>query len=559
MMAAANLNLKGRTTTEGLECELTCPICMEIFNQPLKLPCEHDLCRRCAENLLHSQAVIRGRRPRAFRCPECREKVEVDGRGIDSLRRNVRLQNIIDRFVAARKDNTHGYRMGKTVDVAVGGDGCVNSELLLDSSTETSNRDGQQMKSLQQEKETLITEIDELCIANNEMEDFIEEMDNLRSLIRDNARKCTQLVNSEIESLISTIKQRQNVLIEKITKQEREKLVLVNNQIKMGKRLLDEGLNTALHIEDIVENYDNDSLIQNLQTLKNRIVQVKRDVNSCLQEHMVEPELGFVVDFKLQKKVLEMLDIISSKPNIKLQIGELTSSVFAPAYIQVPQIPFVPLITVRNTTIPMATASFCPPGGVKSNSLPEFSSLVAAMTPTSADSSTISIPQVDANQLTSTESTSKSTTQLICRTPHLQMTGKPWTDNLLSPVKNPRTRPIFSLGDLTHNAAPLSVTMPTAQENSCRSEIPSRNEDLPSRGAIQSVKGTQNRGRRAKEMTNLIYDSKACNTDSACAMPLLVGAFSGPPTSVNNARHRVRPRTSPVHRNVDDRRQETFI
>ncbi|XP_070578944.1 uncharacterized protein [Ptychodera flava] len=481
MMAAANLNLKGRTTTEGLECELTCPICMEIFNQPLKLPCEHDLCRRCAENLLHSQAVIRGRRPRAFRCPECREKVEVDGRGIDSLRRNVRLQNIIDRFVAARKDNTHGYRMGKTVDVAVGGDGCVNSELLLDSSTETSNRDGQQMKSLQQEKETLITEIDELCIANNEMEDFIEEMDNLRSLIR------------------------------------------------------------------------------NLQTLKNRIVQVKRDVNSCLQEHMVEPELGFVVDFKLQKKVLEMLDIISSKPNIKLQIGELTSSVFAPAYIQVPQIPFVPLITVRNTTIPMATASFCPPGGVKSNSLPEFSSLVAAMTPTSADSSTISIPQVDANQLTSTESTSKSTTQLICRTPHLQMTGKPWTDNLLSPVKNPRTRPIFSLGDLTHNAAPLSVTMPTAQENSCRSEIPSRNEDLPSRGAIQSVKGTQNRGRRAKEMTNLIYDSKACNTDSACAMPLLVGAFSGPPTSVNNARHRVRPRTSPVHRNVDDRRQETFI
>lgn len=40
-----------------LEKQLTCPICMEIFNKPVViLPCEHNLCRKCA-NVLYQVSV----------------------------------------------------------------------------------------------------------------------------------------------------------------------------------------------------------------------------------------------------------------------------------------------------------------------------------------------------------------------------------------------------------------------------------------------------------------------------------------------------------------------
>ncbi|XP_078667336.1 uncharacterized protein LOC144909152 [Branchiostoma floridae x Branchiostoma belcheri] len=39
---------------EALESELTCPVCLELYNTPLLLPCLHNLCQRCAEEILLS-------------------------------------------------------------------------------------------------------------------------------------------------------------------------------------------------------------------------------------------------------------------------------------------------------------------------------------------------------------------------------------------------------------------------------------------------------------------------------------------------------------------------
>lgn len=34
-----------------LEKQLTCPICLQLFNKPVILPCQHNLCRKCANEL----------------------------------------------------------------------------------------------------------------------------------------------------------------------------------------------------------------------------------------------------------------------------------------------------------------------------------------------------------------------------------------------------------------------------------------------------------------------------------------------------------------------------
>ncbi|XP_056665397.1 probable E3 ubiquitin-protein ligase MID2 isoform X3 [Monodelphis domestica] len=88
---------------ETLESELTCPICLELFEDPLLLPCAHSLCFSCAHRILVSSCSSgESVEPiAAFQCPTCRYVISLTHRGLDGLKRNVTLQNIIDRFQKA--------------------------------------------------------------------------------------------------------------------------------------------------------------------------------------------------------------------------------------------------------------------------------------------------------------------------------------------------------------------------------------------------------------------------------------------------------------------------
>uniref|UniRef100_A0A8C5ID67 E3 ubiquitin-protein ligase Midline-1 n=1 Tax=Gouania willdenowi TaxID=441366 RepID=A0A8C5ID67_GOUWI len=88
---------------ETLESELTCPICLELFEDPLLLPCAHSLCFNCAHRILISHCTPNEavQSITAFQCPTCRFIVTLNKRGLEGLKRNVTLQNIIDRYQKA--------------------------------------------------------------------------------------------------------------------------------------------------------------------------------------------------------------------------------------------------------------------------------------------------------------------------------------------------------------------------------------------------------------------------------------------------------------------------
>uniref|UniRef100_A0A667XBJ3 Midline 2 n=1 Tax=Myripristis murdjan TaxID=586833 RepID=A0A667XBJ3_9TELE len=100
---------------ETLESELTCPICLELFEDPLLLPCAHSLCFNCAHRILVSHCSTS--KPlesiSAFQCPTCRYVITLNHRGLEGLKRNVTLQNIIDRTIGG------GSGSGTTVVAAM--------------------------------------------------------------------------------------------------------------------------------------------------------------------------------------------------------------------------------------------------------------------------------------------------------------------------------------------------------------------------------------------------------------------------------------------------------
>lgn len=69
---------------------LTCFICFEIYKDPKTLPCLHSFCKDCIINL--SQGTD-GKY--SYPCPICRESFQVPKDGVDYLKTNFCLKNLI--------------------------------------------------------------------------------------------------------------------------------------------------------------------------------------------------------------------------------------------------------------------------------------------------------------------------------------------------------------------------------------------------------------------------------------------------------------------------------
>ena len=46
-------------TMENLEKQLICPVCLEMFSKPVViLPCQHNLCRKCASDIFQVRLAL---------------------------------------------------------------------------------------------------------------------------------------------------------------------------------------------------------------------------------------------------------------------------------------------------------------------------------------------------------------------------------------------------------------------------------------------------------------------------------------------------------------------
>ncbi|XP_073516376.1 E3 ubiquitin/ISG15 ligase TRIM25-like [Phyllobates terribilis] len=75
-----------------LAAELTCPICLDIFKDPVTLRCGHNFCWKCIDCALDS---------RFYMCPQCRKRFK----GQPVLTKNANLRNIAEQFHSAQPDD----------------------------------------------------------------------------------------------------------------------------------------------------------------------------------------------------------------------------------------------------------------------------------------------------------------------------------------------------------------------------------------------------------------------------------------------------------------------
>ena len=96
----------------SLDDELTCSICLEMYRDPVSLPCLHSFCLECIKRIRpQTNPSLRG--SVFIVCPQCRIKVTLQWKGgVDNLPRNFDLANIVSKL-RQQKEKSQERKVGK--------------------------------------------------------------------------------------------------------------------------------------------------------------------------------------------------------------------------------------------------------------------------------------------------------------------------------------------------------------------------------------------------------------------------------------------------------------
>ncbi|XP_035670053.1 serine-rich adhesin for platelets-like isoform X2 [Branchiostoma floridae] len=323
---------------ESLERDLSCPVCLEMFNKPvLLLPCQHNLCRHCAEDILTNMGGW-ARYGGSFKCPTCRDQITLGRQGLDGLKRNILVETIIESYRVAQSAGIKTAPPGGGAYCRDHKDErvnlyCVTDERPICGLCVIGQHNQHNIIELQtifkEKKEKIETEMNRLQQKNSDMS---KEMSDIQATLRiiegdpgsrrkfrsiyglhdgaDVESKCKDTkakLLSECESLITLINERKDALVEKLEKEQRESSRTLREQIASRQTRLDKSKKTAAWVEDMLGKKDVAQFIQNVPELEEKISkEIAQEVEPRSEE--AEAIIRWDVNFSAERELIGKMD-----------------------------------------------------------------------------------------------------------------------------------------------------------------------------------------------------------------------------------------------------------
>ncbi|XP_035510626.1 nuclear factor 7, brain [Morone saxatilis] len=205
--------------------DLTCPICCDIFRDPVLLSCSHSFCRsclkRCWDTGLHE-------------CPVCRKRASKS-----SAPSNLALKNVCEAVLQVRRQsslleeenincNLHGekFKLFCLVDKQPICVVCQSSKL-------------HKTHDCSPIEEALLDCKDELCLSLKSLQDKLDTLKRINIMsvdmvkyIKSQALDTQRLIKSQFEQLHQILDREESAMIASVKKEENEKLAGMKDKVK---------------------------------------------------------------------------------------------------------------------------------------------------------------------------------------------------------------------------------------------------------------------------------------------------------------------------------------
>ncbi|KAJ8357991.1 hypothetical protein AAFF_G00045750 [Aldrovandia affinis] len=207
-----------------LEEELSCPVCTEIFTDPVVLTCSHSFCKACLQKCWEEKG--------SRECPNCRRKSS-----IEIYRPNLSLRNACEAFLKERSFSTAGSEElcslhNKELKLF-----CLEDQTLVCVTCHTSEKhENHKVRPLQEAAEeykhklrTALAPLQKKLKAFNEMKLIC---DQTAEHIKSQAQHTERQIRMEFEKLHQFLKDEEAARIDALREEEEQKSQMMKNKMK---------------------------------------------------------------------------------------------------------------------------------------------------------------------------------------------------------------------------------------------------------------------------------------------------------------------------------------
>uniref|UniRef100_K7FTC1 RING-type E3 ubiquitin transferase n=1 Tax=Pelodiscus sinensis TaxID=13735 RepID=K7FTC1_PELSI len=321
---------KEQQTMDNLEKQLICPICLEMFTKPVViLPCQHNLCRKCASDIFQEQAsnpylptrggttVASGGR---FRCPSCRHEVVLDRHGVYGLQRNLLVENIIDIY---KQESTRPERKSEQPMCEEHEDEkiniyCLNCEIPTCSMCKVfgAHKDCQvaPLKNVyQRQKSELSDGIAVLVGTNDRVQGIVGQLEETCRTVEESCRRQKEQLCEKFDYLYAILEERKNEMTQIITRNQEEKLEHVRSLMKKYADHLETVSKLVESGIQFMEEPEMAVFLQNAKTLLQKITEASKAFQMEKIEPGYENMSHFTVNLNREEKIIREIDFYRGK------------------------------------------------------------------------------------------------------------------------------------------------------------------------------------------------------------------------------------------------------
>ena len=324
-----------------LEKEVTCALCLDLFNEPKKLPCDHAYCRDCLRSLaLRSLNAT-------ISCPECRTITRVPGNDVNNFPTAFQTNRLIEAFqqvqIQVETDSPNIAEMCKVhpaQQLAIYCETCKKQlcrDCVLMSQEHVSHKYGFFDQVAPKNREKVIRRLSQIKAQKSSILSALGEIAAAESSMADGAQECQDDVDHTFEELFSVLQTCKQAMKDEATAyyssltgifdQQKEKLKDVQSKIEsivtsVDTTLQDDDQGFLVRLESTFERIGN--LQKQIQDVSLAVTKPQpiatQAVGSDALKHFMETNC-----FLYKKAQAEMCSLDSSFVDVKLYVGEQAS------------------------------------------------------------------------------------------------------------------------------------------------------------------------------------------------------------------------------------------
>ncbi|XP_074140858.1 tripartite motif-containing protein 54-like [Sminthopsis crassicaudata] len=315
---------------DTLERQLICPICLEMFSKPVViLPCQHNLCRKCANDIFQSRGTTLGSSGR-FRCPSCRHEVVLDRHGVYGLQRNLLVENIIDIYkqesaspkpLLKPECPTCEEHEDEKINIY-----CVTCRVPTCSLCKVFGehqacRVAPLSDVYEQHKSELTDGIRTLVASNDRIQALIAELQNTCRNVEDNCKARKQTLCEKFERMAGILEERKEIMLQRVSYEQAEKTRQLRAlsesyeaRVEAASKLVDTALQAA-------EEPQVPLFLQNAKVLIQKITEAVSGPELETLEPGFDNMEHYAVDFNEEERALYQLDFIKMEEPLEAAVA----------------------------------------------------------------------------------------------------------------------------------------------------------------------------------------------------------------------------------------------